>query len=101
MHFLNKGDKELGHTHPFDHITLLAKGSVQITVCGKKSSFQAPKMIFIKAEEMHELVALEDNTVAFCIHPLRDGDGVGDIIDPDSVPLGVDILSVARPVVGA
>jgi hypothetical protein len=56
-------------------------------------------MIFIKAEYRHELVALEDNTVAFCIHALRKGNGVDDIIDPASIPAGVNPLEYADPLV--
>lgn len=98
MHFKKAGDKEHGHTHPFDHLTLLAAGSLRVTVNGATTDFKAPHMIFIKAEFNHELVALEDNTVAFCIHALRKGNGVDDIIDPESVPGGVSILEYADPV---
>jgi hypothetical protein len=38
---------------------------------------------------MHELVALEPNTVAYCIHALRIGENVDDIVDPEMVPEGV------------
>jgi hypothetical protein len=100
MHFRKAGDLELGHTHPFDHLTLLAAGSLRVTVNGKTTDFKAPHMIFIKAEHRHELVALEDNTVAYCIHALRDGNGVDDIIDPASVPAGVNALTRAMPLVG-
>jgi quercetin dioxygenase-like cupin family protein len=89
MHFKSAGDFEHGHTHPFDHLTLLASGSLRVTVNGKTTDFKAPHMIYIKAEHNHELVALEDNTVAYCIHALRKGNGVDDIIDPASVPAGV------------
>ena len=99
MHFKKAGDTETGHTHPFDHLTLLASGSLQITVNGKTTQFKAPHMIYIKAEHMHELVALEDNTVAYCIHALRDGDAVGDILDPASIPEGVSPLLLAKQVV--
>jgi quercetin dioxygenase-like cupin family protein len=99
MHFKKAGDIEYGHTHPFDHLTLLASGSLQVTVNGKATDFKAPNMIYIKAEYKHELVALEDNTVAFCIHALRDGNGVDDILDPASIPRGVDPLSLAKPLV--
>lgn len=98
MHFRKAGDKEYGHTHPFDHLTLLASGSLRVTVNGKTTDFVAPHMIFIKAEYNHELVALEDNTVAFCIHALRKGNGVDDIIDPESVPAGVEVWEYADPV---
>jgi quercetin dioxygenase-like cupin family protein len=99
MHFKKADDIEYGHTHPFDHLTLLASGSLRVKVNGKTTDFKAPHMIYIKAEHEHELVALEDDTVAFCIHALRDGNGVDDILDPLSIPLGVDPISLARPVV--
>lgn len=97
MHFAKAGDVEQGHKHEFDHLTLLAAGSMRVTVNGKTSDFKAPQMIFIKAEYNHELVALEDNTVAYCIHALRDGDGVGDILDPASIPAGANPLLYAKP----
>lgn len=89
MHFKNAGDVEHGHTHQFDHLTLLASGRLQVTVEGHVSEFTAPHMIYIKKDKMHELVALEPNTVAYCIHALRLGDAVDDIIDPSMVPEGV------------
>jgi hypothetical protein len=99
MHFKSAGDIEHGHTHPFDHLTLLASGSLRVTVNGKTTDFKAPHMIYIKAEYNHELVALEDNTVAYCIHALRKGNGVDDIIDPASVPKGVSALQYADSLV--
>jgi hypothetical protein len=100
MHFKSAGDLELGHTHPFDHLTLLASGSLRVTVSDKTTDFKAPHMIYIKAEHNHKLVALEDNTVAYCIHALRDGNGVGDIIDPSSIPDGVSPMVFAKAVSG-
>jgi quercetin dioxygenase-like cupin family protein len=97
MHFAKAGDVEQGHVHQFDHLTLLAAGSLRVTVNGKTNDFKAPQMIFIKAEYNHELVALEDNTVAYCIHALRDKDS-GDILDPTMIPEGVDPLTIAQPV---
>jgi len=91
MHFKEVGDVEYGHTHMFDHLTLLASGRLQVTVEGHVSEFTAPHMIYIKKDKMHELVALEPNTVAYCIHALRLGDGVDDIVDPTMVPEGVEI----------
>ncbi len=98
MHFKHRGDIEHGHTHQFDHLTLLAAGALQVTVEGVSTVFKAPQMIYIHKDKNHELVALEDDTVAYCIHALRDGDGVGDILDPASIPDGVDPLSISKPV---
>lgn len=97
MHFHKAGDVEVGHTHTFDHLTLLAKGRLQVTVEGKTSEFTAPQMIYIRADKVHEMVALTDDTVAYCIHALRTNEG--DIIDPSMVPEGVNIRSIAAPVV--
>ena len=91
MHFENVGDIEHGHTHQFDHMTLLASGRLQVTVDGKVSEFSAPHMIYIKKDKMHELVALEPNTVAYCIHPMRLGERIEDIVDPEMVPEGVQL----------
>lgn len=98
MHFKKAGDIEQGHTHSFDHLTLLASGKLRVEVNGEVTDFTAPNMIFIKAEFTHKLTSLEDNTIAFCIHALRKDDGSGDILDPKSIPSGVDPLSIAESV---
>jgi len=94
MHFRQAGDMEMGHTHQFDHLTLLAKGKLKVTVEGVATEFTAPHMIYIRADKVHELVALTDETVAYCIHALRDKDN-NDIIDPSMIPTGVSALSMA------
>lgn len=101
MYFKKAGDMEMGHTHQFDHLTLLAKGKLKVTVEGVATEFTAPHMIYIRADKVHELVALTDETVAYCIHALRDGNGVDDIIDPSMIPAGVSALNMAKPIVAA
>jgi quercetin dioxygenase-like cupin family protein len=97
MLFANKGDIHAGHIHTFDHQTLLAKGSVEVLANGVATVFTAPTIIFIRAGVQHGMVAMEDATVVYCIHPLRDGEKVTDIIDPASVPDGVmPLLAVAE-----
>lgn len=97
MLFERAGDVEEGHSHLFDHLTLLASGSLRVTVEGKTTEFKAPHMIYIQKEKLHELVALEDNTLAYCIHALR-GEGSDDILDPSMIPAGVDPTLVAQPI---
>jgi quercetin dioxygenase-like cupin family protein len=89
--FEKKGDCNVGHEHTFDHQTLLASGALEAVVNGKTSFFKAPHIIFIRAGVSHTFTALEDNTVAYCVHALRRGDGIDDIIDPADVPQGVDL----------
>lgn len=97
MYFRKAGDIEIGHTHQFDHLTLLAKGKLRVTVEGVTTDFTAPHMIYIKADKVHELVALTDETVAYCIHALRDKEN-NEILDPSMIPAGVDPLSLAGPI---
>jgi len=98
MHFENAGDIEEGHTHAFDHLTLLASGGLDVEVEGKTTRFVAPHMIYIKADKFHKLTALEANTVAYCIHALRTGERVEDILDPTSIPDGVHAMSMSKPI---
>ena len=88
MHFAKAGDVEQGHSHQFDHQTLLAKGSLKIVLEGVETVYQAPHIIFIRKDHRHELTALEDDTLCYCIHALRDGNDVCDIIPPEAIPMG-------------
>jgi quercetin dioxygenase-like cupin family protein len=89
MHFEKAGDIEQGHTHTYGHITLLAHGSVKITVEGKETIFKAPHMIYISKDKEHMLEALEDNTVAACIHSLHNREET--LISDDMIPNGVEL----------
>jgi mannose-6-phosphate isomerase-like protein (cupin superfamily) len=86
MQFAKRGDIHAGHKHTFDHQTLVGAGKVKVTVDGKVSEFTAPTIIFIRAGLEHEIESLEDNTVCYCIHAIRDGERVEDIIDPEDIP---------------
>jgi len=89
MHFTKAGDRNEGHVHNYNHLTLLAHGSVRVTVEGKATEFKAPQMIFIIRGKSHFIEALEDNTIAYCVHALRDKD-TEEILSPDQIPEGVN-----------
>jgi quercetin dioxygenase-like cupin family protein len=91
MHFKESGHTEQGHEHSFDHLTLLATGKLLVEVGEETTIFTAPTMIYIKKDVTHKLTALEPNTVAYCIHGLRDLNVSEDIISPEMVPNGVDV----------
>lgn len=97
MRFENAGDIEIGHTHQFDHLTLLAKGKLKVTVEGVSTDFTAPHMIYIHKDKVHELEALTDETVAYCIHALRDKEN-NEILDSSMIPEGINPLSLAGPI---
>lgn len=93
MHFLEAGHVERAHDHPFDHFTHLAYGSLGVSVDGRERIVKAPALILIRMRRLHTLVALQDGTVACCIHALRIGDSVEDILPFDDVPLDENPLS--------
>lgn len=79
-----------GHTHHFDHVTLLVKGKVRVDVEGfPPKEFTAPTFIVIKKEHKHKFTALEHETLYYCVFALRDVDGnVTDFYSGDNSPYG-------------
>ena len=84
------GEITQGHKHHFDHVSLLATGKVRVEVEGfEPKEFTAPTFIVIKKEHSHKFIALEDNTLWYCVFALRDIDGeVTDIYSGDNSPYG-------------
>lgn len=74
MRFENTGDIEIGHTHTYDHITLLTVGSLEVRTDDNTTGtvYKAPSAIKILKGVKHTLIAQEADTLAHCIHALRD-----------------------------
>lgn len=79
-----------GHSHHFDHVSLLAQGSVRVELEGyPPKEFHAPTFIVIKKEHKHKFTALVDNTLWYCVFALRDVDGnVTDFYSGNNSPYG-------------
>jgi dTDP-4-dehydrorhamnose 3,5-epimerase-like enzyme len=73
-----------------------------VRIDGQETEFTAPHMIYINKDKVHELQALSDNTIAYCIHALRDKE-TGDILDPSMVPKGsiLQALQASEPLVAS
>jgi quercetin dioxygenase-like cupin family protein len=100
MYFPVAGTVERGHSHTYDHVTFLERGKLGIKVAGRESIHVGPKMLKIVAGEVHLLVALEDNTTAYCIHALRDRDNE-EVLDFGSIPFESEImLATHAPLIG-
>jgi len=84
MHlFNNVGDTHEGHTHAFDHITLLSYGSVKMVHDNGEAEYKAPHLIVTPKGIKHQFTALEPNTVFCCIHAIREKDELDGIASPD------------------
>lgn len=91
MHFRKKGESVQGHTHNFDHCTLILKGGVKIKYSKADGSlngvreFWAPadgteeSWVLIKKDVHHEITALADNTHCWCVFAHRDFQG-GEVV---------------------
>lgn len=85
-HFAEAGDTNTTHAHTFDHITLLASGSVLMRHDKGEQTFKAPHLIVTSKGVAHQFTALEPRTLLCCVHAIRDGDGVDDVASPDITP---------------
>jgi quercetin dioxygenase-like cupin family protein len=55
------------HAHKYDHLSILASGSVEVVVDGKTSVVNAPACFTIEANKHHGVKTLTD-AVWYCIH---------------------------------
>lgn len=89
MHFNKQGDVELGHYHTHDHGTIVSSGEILVEMLSDDGSvisskiFKAPSFVFIAKSNKHRLTALQDNTVAVCVHAIRDAEGT--ILSPEFI----------------
>lgn len=69
-----------GHTHNFDHTTIVFTGSVHVEATlpngeVKTGVFEAPAHFLVKADVTHKITALVDNTVFWCVYSHRTPQG--------------------------
>ncbi len=95
------GDALEGHTHSFDHVSMLVKGKVRVTVTGfEPKDFTAPTIIVVRKQFEHTFEALEDDTLWYCVFAMRDVNGeVVDVYSEEMSPYGVgggDMAKLAK-----
>ena len=65
------------HAHSYDHVTLLAYGSMRVEADGVMlGDYTGPIGILIRAHVKHTMTTLTDGVVFACIHALHGTDGV-------------------------
>lgn len=79
------GESNQGHYHLFDHVTLLAKGSVKVEIEGMPpKEFTAPTFIVIKKDFSHKFTAMTDDVLWYCVFAIRDENGELTDLYPDT-----------------
>lgn len=65
------------HKHEFEHLSILAHGTVEVTANGQTASYHGPCCLTIPANTEHKVESLTD-VVWFCIHAT-------DCTDPETI----------------
>jgi quercetin dioxygenase-like cupin family protein len=68
--FVKAGDVHRGHQHKIDHVTVVCRGTVRVRFGpeGREvREYKAPALIEIDKDVFHQLTALEDETMYFCV----------------------------------
>lgn len=55
------------HTHSFDHLSILVAGKVQLTIDNVSVEIEGPQILTVKADKVHQVLALTDATW-YCCH---------------------------------
>lgn len=74
------GDLVAGHKHGFDHTTIVFRGAVHVKATLPdggviERDFAAPAHFLVKADVEHEITALADDTVFWCVYSHREPQG--------------------------
>ena len=85
--FIPAGKWLVQHTHKFDHLSVLAQGSIELIVDGQSSVVNAPACLTIAAGKHHGVKSLTD-VVWYCIHATEctDEDTIDEVIIADVDP---------------
>jgi quercetin dioxygenase-like cupin family protein len=61
------------HQHRYDHMSILASGTVSVTLDGVTTHYEGPSVVHIGAGKMHRIEAITDS-VWFCVHATEETD---------------------------
>lgn len=83
MNFDDPNITYCGHHHDYDHVTLVASGSVRVKFAAVPEAgipeeyreYKAVSTFVTRSFREHEITSLEPNTVVCCVHALRDENG--------------------------
>ena len=79
--FIPSGQILVQHRHKFDHLSILAVGSVELAVDGVVTVLHAPACLTLKANTHHGVKSLTD-VVWYCIHATdcTDEENIDDVL---------------------
>jgi quercetin dioxygenase-like cupin family protein len=101
LFFKEVGDTEQGHSHSFDHLSVLAAGRVKVWADYGVTEYVAPATVLIPAGVEHKIEALEAGSVWLCLHVYRHKDNPEEVVELKHLPTqGHPFCLVAAPILG-
>lgn len=70
---IKAGELLTQHSHPHDHLSILARGTAKVSVDGVSTFYEGPTCIHVPAHKAHAVEAVTD-LVWFCIWATDDTD---------------------------
>ena len=91
MHLSNVGDKINGHTHNFDHTSILIQGGCVIRLTFPNGSTASKHLkpgdhLLIPSEAEHEVTASQPETIFMCVYSHRTPQGNVSLTDTGWTP---------------
>ena len=79
-HVLEKNDVIAGHSHNFDHTSIVFTGSVRVIATLQNGEriervFESPSHFLVRAGVEHRIESLEDHTQFWCVYSHREPQG--------------------------
>lgn len=92
--FIPAGKWLVQHTHKFDHLSILAQGSVELIVDGVATVIDAPACLTIAAGKHHGVRSLT-NVIWYCIHATEctDENEIDDVIIAPNDPAQIQQIA--------
>jgi quercetin dioxygenase-like cupin family protein len=86
FHLENKCDVNEGHSHNYDHVTFIQRGSIQVEyrlpnseTVQQSKTYAVGEIVLIKKDVWHTIKAMEPNTQYACVFTHRDFD-TGEVV---------------------
>jgi quercetin dioxygenase-like cupin family protein len=79
VEFPHAGDWLNAHAHYYDHVTFVVQGAVAV----RGRVIDAPGFLEVPADTEHEVTALRDHTVTYCVFAVRDE--FGHVLQTDEI----------------
>jgi hypothetical protein len=81
--FEKAGDETGSATYVYDRVILVTHGTVTVEYGDKTTTAHSPSIVITPSGVVQKITALEDDSIIFSIHAVRNGQNANDVVDPE------------------